>query len=153
MVLSGNPITPMKRHDQTTTIHGPIYFSIRKFSKIQEKLKKHNVGVGNERQYDPEKLLQELIKNAEDLVQLKSRIHRANSEKCELIYRLAELNSLAKVLQWIPTSTSWVNEGGVPVQRTAIIGEIKMDVIIEDICKKIETIQDELDGFNHQTIV
>ena len=124
-----------------------------KFSKIQEKLKKHNVGVGNERQYDPEKLLQELIKNAEDLVQLKSRIHRANSEKCELIYRLAELKSLAKVLQWIPTTTSWVNEGGVAVQRTAIIGEIKMDVIIEDIGKKIETIQDELDGFNHQNIV
>lgn len=124
-----------------------------KFSKIQEKLRKHNVAVGPERQYDPEQLLKELIKNAEDLVELKTRIHRANSEKCELIYRLAELKSLAKALQWIPTNTSWISEGGVPAQKTAVIGEIKMDAIIEDIGKQIETIQDELDGFNHQTIV
>jgi hypothetical protein len=35
LVLSGNPITQVERHDQATTIHGPIYFEIREFSKIQ----------------------------------------------------------------------------------------------------------------------
>jgi hypothetical protein len=124
-----------------------------KFTVLQQRLRKHNVAVDNERPYDPNTLLEELMASTEEMISLKARIHRANAERCELIYRLSELKSLAKALQWIPASTVWTSEGKVPLQKTPVIDELRLDGIIEDIGKQIEAIQDELDGFNFKTIV
>jgi hypothetical protein len=124
-----------------------------KLNVFRDKLRKHNVAVEEERAYDPNVLLESLFKTTEDIVLLKSRIHRANSERCDLIYRLAELKSLAKSLRYVPASAVWTSEGKVPIQKTPAINETRLDSIIEDIEKQIEAIQDELDSFNFKTIV
>ena len=124
-----------------------------KFTVLQQKLRKHNVAVENERPYDPNALLEELMRTTDEMVALKARIHRANAERCDLIYKLAELKSLAKALHWIPAAPVWTSEGKVPQQKTPVIDELRLDSIVEDIGKQIETIQDELDSFNFKTIV
>jgi hypothetical protein len=124
-----------------------------KIASTAEKIRKYNVSSDDNRPYNAEEELQNLFKLSEDMVALKSKIHRANVKKCELIFRLSELKSIAKNIQWINTTPEWKSEGDITVHKKPILDARKVELIKEDLMTRIETIQDELDSFNYQTTV
>ncbi len=127
----------------------------RKVREIQNKITVHNSYIkGNTPVYEIEKLLNELRKTIEELTELKTKIHKANTPVQGKIFKLAELKSFAlflrnlnikegKVLEerWNAEVTEWKSE----------LGTVHRDKLLEKIEKEIDAIQVELDSFNFKT--
>lgn len=115
------------------------------------KLQRYNsMEVGSERVYDPKQSMEDLIQGVDDLVKLKTSIHRANVKVYDKIFRLAELKSLAKQLSSLDCSSGKQNSfrGMEPSIKESVISVIERDLLVAKLEKEIETIQDELDTHN-----
>ena len=130
----------------------------KRVTDLMERINKNNsVDEGAVRSYDPKVTLDEALIAVEELIELKTDIHKANVEVYEKIFRMSEYKSLVKYLKGLNC-----NEGTVSTYRygdtntrsmTTVITEVERDQMIEKFENYIDTIQSELDSHNATTTI
>ena len=128
----------------------------KKITDLMDRTNRYNsVEEGAVRSYDPKASLNESLKMVEDLVTLKTNIHKANAEVYEKIFRMSEYKSFVKYLKSLNCS-----EGNVSTYRygegntrkmTTVITEVERDQMVEKYENYIDSIQSELDSHNATT--
>lgn len=128
--------------------------------EITEELQKaqsyNSVEVGSPRPYSSSEALERVSKLTNELVELKTKIHQANSPVYDKIFRLSELKSLVSKIKMLNctegTSTDYYSRRSenspVMTSEISIVERDSMVKIMED---EIESIQDELDTHNALT--
>jgi hypothetical protein len=117
---------------------------IQKFNSMEE---------GSVRTYDPKGDMDNLTKTISDLVDLKTRIHKANLGVYDNIFRLSEYKGLVKYLRSIDCSEGKVTDirrftDTSSIVKTTVFDQVEMDNLITYYESEIEKIQDELDTHN-----
>lgn len=107
--------------------------------------------------YSGKTAFNEYIKINDELIELKTKIHLANTPMYSKIFRLSELKSRIDNIRRIRTNDGEQSQVvGDKLIKTPYINEISMldrDNIIKTYENEIELIQDELDEFNVKTII
>jgi hypothetical protein len=119
----------------------------------------NSVEEGTKKPYDTREALEEYNSSVNELVALKTKIHRANAPVYDKIFRLSELKSTAAKLKFLNChegkSTSqrsrFVDVTAPPVMMVAEIGIVERDNIVKYIESQIEDIQEILDNHNAVT--
>jgi hypothetical protein len=143
--------------------------NIKQALKLKNKLVKENnetfaklsqynsVEQGTVRPYDPKEMLTKWNDGVKQLVDLKTKIHRANAPIYDKIFKLAELKSMVSKLNGLgcvegkqSQRGSW-GQTSEPVVMIAEIGILQRDDMIKTLESQIEQIQDELDVHNANT--
>lgn len=124
-------------------------------TELFQRLETNNsVEAGAIRHYDVEETLTQLLNNVDDLVELKTKIHKANMEVYHKIFELSELKSLVKMIRLLDCSEGTVrnrrrfSDDETPLQKTTIVDVVRRDNLVKFLETKIETLQDELDSHN-----
>ena len=130
---------------------------IKKIKDNQNFIQMNNVFCENENKIDVISSAEELEKNINKLVDLKSAIAKANSE-CGisyLVYKMEELKSLAAFYKRFYTKTngySYDDEG----ERVRQIAQIDYENSVKTVSyleQQIEDIQDQIDDLNATTFI
>ena len=111
----------------------------------------NSIDEGNVRPYSTLASLANIMILEEGLIDLKTKIHKANVEVYDKIFRLSELKSLAKKLNQIDCSEGKVSDRygrQEPSIKTAEISVVERDVRVKMIEEEIESLQEELDTHN-----
>jgi len=132
-----------EKNKLTKQING-LVTRIQRFNSIEE---------GAVRTYDPREDMDALTKSVSDLVELKTRIHKANAGVYDKIFRLSEYKGLIKYLRAIDCSEGKVSESrrfteSGSVVKTTVFDQVEMDNLILYYESEIERIQEELDTHN-----
>ena len=130
---------------------------IKKIRDAQNFIQMNNVFCENENKIDVICSAEELEKNINKLVDLKSAIAKANSESgiSNLVYKMEELKSLASFYKRFSAKTngySYDDEG----ERVRQIAQIDYENSVKTVCyleEQIESIQDEIDDLNATTFI
>lgn len=126
-------------------------------AKIVANIAGNNVAEsGVEKNYSSLKLLEQARAGLEGLVSLKTAIHAASAPVREKIFRLSELKGLSKSLQYMPTSESVVRNrttGEIIAKNIPEINTKDHETILKLLSDEIDTIQEQLDAFNHTTSI
>lgn len=124
-------------------------------TELFQRLETNNsVESGAIRHYDVEETLTQLLNNVDDLVELKTKIHKANMEVYHKIFELSELKNLVKLIRILNCNEGTVrnrrrfSDDETPLQKTTIIDVVHRDNLVKMLETKIETLQDELDSHN-----
>lgn len=131
---------------------------VKKISERAEFLQKENcVVVGAVRNYDPHTQLTEMINEIDNLVNLKTAIHLANTEVYSKIFRMSELKNLCKIVKAIDTKEGIVHhsrygESTMINYESAIKNQEKI-ALLEKLEQEIENLQDELDAHNVSRLI
>ena len=90
-----------------------------------------------------------------ELIDLKTAIHRANGPVYDKIFRLSELKSQVKNLRGLNCSEgkerNIYSRDSEPIMKTAEISLLQRDEMVSNIEAEIEDIQEQLDIFNAKT--
>jgi hypothetical protein len=122
-----------------------------KINETLTRISKHNVTEnGIERPYDPHLLLDELFVKIEEMVTMKTKIQKANIDVFDKIYRLSELKNVASRLKYLNCTKERIHNSPDNFSDVAISTK-ERDLLLENIEKQIEKIQEELDEFNYKT--
>jgi len=126
-----------------------------KIRVTMSRLRRYNIYQENlERPYDPRVLLKELEDLIKELIDLKSRIAEANRPIQKQIYRLSELKGMCSELSALSCEKHFTYENReAPVLKVPIIELQEKDQMVLSLELEIESIQDQLDHFNHVTTV
>lgn len=125
-----------------------------KLSSMWERLQRYNVtNEGETKPYSSENSWEEINKLTAELVDLKTKIHRASEPVRSDIFMLSELKSKAQRLRGLNTNNGSYKDR---YSETTIVQVAEFDVLwkdgmIEFIEEQIEKIQESLDKFNHTT--
>lgn len=135
----------LKRKNKLVTLIAEEYSKASSYNSIEE---------GNARPYSSTEAIQKWIQYSDELVEMKSKIHRANAPMYEKIFGLSELKSQIKHLKSLNCTQGkernrW-NENE-PIIRHAEINTLERDTMVKNLEARIEMIQDELDEFNATT--
>jgi hypothetical protein len=108
---------------------------------------------GSVRTYDPREDMNTLTRTISDLVDIKTRIHKANLGVYDKIFRLSEYKGLVKYLRSIDCSEGKVTDirrftDTSSIVKTTVFDQVEMDNLITYYESEIEEIQDELDTHN-----
>jgi hypothetical protein len=132
----------------------------RLIKAIDDEFKKvysyNSIDEGNVRPYSTVNSLSNIMTLEEGLIDLKTKIHRANIGVYDKIFRLSELKSLAKKLNQIDCSEGKVSDRysrQEPTLKTAEISIVERDVRVKSIEEEIERLQEELDNHNATTSI
>ncbi len=99
-----------------------------------------------------EELMTELDQAVEDLIKIKIVIFVAGTPMRENILKLSELKSKIVFIQGIDTKEGNVHDyGDVTVQYIAVYNKLWVRKTISDCEEEIDSIQEELNKFNHNT--
>lgn len=116
------------------------------------------VDEGNPRPYSATESIGKWMQLTNELIVLKTQIHKANVPIYDKIFELSELKSQVKDLKSlncvsgkVPTSR-WGSESE-PVMKHAEINVVEKDKMVKNLELRIEQIQDELDQWNHNTLI
>jgi hypothetical protein len=127
----------------------------RLIKAIDDEFKKvytyNSIDEGNVRPYSTNDSLSNIMVLEDGLIDIKTRIHRANVGVYDKIFRLSELKSLAKKLHQIDCGEGKVSDRYSRVEpsiKTAEISVVERDVRIKMIEEEIESLQEELDTHN-----
>lgn len=127
-------------------------------SENYQKVSAYNsVEEGAKKPYDTREALEAYNTSVNELVELKTRIHRANAPVYDKIFRLSELKSMASKLKNLNCQEGKINQRsrwepeGQSVVMVAEIGIVERDEMIKHIEGQIEEIQDILDTHNAVT--
>ena len=110
---------------------------------------------GAHRSYDPKESLDEALIAVEELIEMKTEIHKANAVVYDKIFRMAEYKSIIKYLKVLNCT-----EGVIVKERygesstrhmTTIISEVERDQMVERFESMIDQLQSELDAHNATT--
>jgi hypothetical protein len=128
----------------------------KKVTDLMDRTNRNNsLDEGAVRSYDPKESLEQALQMVEDLVNLKTKMHMANAEVYDKIFRMSEYKSFVKYLK-----TLNCNQGTVITSRygdstarqmTTVITEVERDTLVEKYETIIDTIQTELDMHNATT--
>ena len=128
----------------------------KKVTDLIERTNKYNsMDEGAVRSYDPRVSLDQTLNSIEELITLKTNIHKANAEVYGKIFRMSEYKSLVKYLKSLNCT-----QGTVVVSRygdvssrnmTTVITEVERDEMIERYESLIDELQSELDTHNATT--
>jgi hypothetical protein len=132
----------------------------RLIKAIDDEFKKvysyNSIDEGNSRPYSTVDSLSNIMTLEEGLIDLKTKIHRANIGVYDKIFRLSELKSLAKKLNQIDCSEGKVSDRysrTEPSFKTAELSIVERDVRVKSIEEEIERLQEELDNHNATTSI
>lgn len=134
----------LKEKNKLTKQINSLVTRIQRFNSIEE---------GAVRTYDPREDMDALTKSVSDLVELKTRIHKANAGVYDKIFRLSEYKGLVKYLRSIDCSEGKVSESRRfaetgSVVKTTVFDQVEMDNLVLYYESEIERIQEELDTHN-----
>jgi hypothetical protein len=132
----------------------------RLIKAIEDEFKKvyayNSIDESNVRPYSTVNSLSNIMTLEEGLIDLKTKIHRANIEVYDKIFRLSELKSLAKRFSQIDCSEGRVIDRytrGESSIKTAEISVVERDMRLKSIEEEIERLQEELDTHNATTSI
>lgn len=141
------------------TIRQALKFKNKLIKDITDKTKLlqeyNSVEVGNPRPYDPLVLVDQIGELTQQLIELKSKIHRANANVFEMIFEMSELKSNVKALKKMDCT-----EGKSSGERfrydaesikESVISVRRRNEMIDVIENRIEELQDKLDHHNATT--
>jgi hypothetical protein len=110
---------------------------------------------GAVRSYDPKESLEQALQMVDDLVNLKTKMHMANAEVYDKIFRMSEYKSLVKYLKTLNCSQGTIVTSrygdSTARQMTTVITEVERDALVEKYETLIDTLQTELDTHNATT--
>jgi hypothetical protein len=134
----------LKEKNKLTKQINSLVTRIQRFNSIEE---------GAVRTYDPREDMDALTKSVSELVELKTRIHKANAGVYDKIFRLSEYKGLVKYLRSIDCSEGKVSESRRfaetgSVVKTTVFDQVEMDNLVLYYESEIERIQEELDTHN-----
>lgn len=114
------------------------------------------VDEGNPRPYSATAAIGEWMRLSNDLIVLKTKIHEANLPVYDKIFELSELKNQVKHLKSLncvsgKVSSRWGD--GEPTIKHAEISVVEKDGMVKNLESRIESLQDELDQWNHNTII
>ena len=116
----------------------------------------NSVEVGNVRPYSAKESMELLNQKSNELVELKTNIHKANTPVYDKIFRLSELKSTISRLKSLDctegVSTDYYsrNRENPPV-KTSEISVVERDEMVKFMEGQIEDLQDILDNHNQNT--
>lgn len=123
----------------------------------QQAFQNNSIEEGNTRKYSVEAKLKEAGELTTKLVELKTKIHKANLSVYDKIFLMAELKGRVNKIKSLSTDEGKISQdrwsGGVSILKTVEIDVIKKDQMVKDLEKQIEDIQNELDVHNNTTTI
>ena len=136
----------LKRKNKLTTIIQQEYMKMITYNSVD---------VENDKPYSSKLAMENWIGYINELIDLKTAIHRANNPIYDKIFRLSELKSLVKNLRQLNCvegreKDRW-SDATKPVIKKAEISILERDNMILNYEKEIDDIQDLLDVFNTTT--
>jgi len=116
----------------------------------------NSIEQGSSRPYSAKEMLNNWIETTNELVDLKTKIHQANTPVYGKIFRLSELKSMVSRLNSVnctegKTSRGRWNTEDISIMMTAEISIIERDTMVKNLEAEIERLQDELDAHNATT--
>lgn len=113
----------------------------------------NSIEEGNPRRYSVKKKLEDIAELTDELVQLKTRLHRANASVYDKIFQMAEIKGIIKELKKMDVSEGKQSEryGSVVSIKEVEMNVIERDVIIKQYEEHVEKLQNELDIHNSNT--
>jgi len=128
----------------------------KKVTDLMDRTNRNNsMDEGAVRSYDPKESLEQALQMVDDLVNLKTKMHMANAEVYDKIFRMSEYKSLVKYLKTLNCSqgTMVTSRYGDTTSRqmTTVITEVERDALVEKYETLIDTLQTELDTHNATT--
>jgi hypothetical protein len=129
---------------------------IKSISENTKLLQQYNtVEVGNPRPYSPTILMDVITRKTDELIALKSKLHRANAPMFENIFEMSELKSTIKAMQKLDCTEGKSNRERYRMESelvlTSEISLVDRNEFIKKLEDRIEQIQDEMDVFNSNT--
>lgn len=125
---------------------------VKEISKALAYVSKNNSQSENTpRAYSVKEKLAEAQTKTQELVELKTRIHLANTPVWHLIFRLSEVKSLISNLQGVSTHQKAATAYDSAI--TAEVSTVEKDELIKALEAELESIQDKLDHHNHSTVL
>jgi hypothetical protein len=115
---------------------------LRSYNKIEE---------GFERVYDPHELYKQLLEETDQLIDIKTRIQKANVPILSNIYRLSEVKGLITRLNRLDCEAS--RDSYNSLYSYPAIGVLERDTFLSAFQLEVEKIQEEIDKFNFVTAV
>lgn len=127
----------------------------QKISNLQQEIQRENsVQIDDPRKINVEDLMKELEEEVNQLIKLKIAIFIASTPMRENILRLSELKSKIVFLQGVSTREGKISDyGDTPIEYTAVFDKIFVKEQVSKCEEEIDDIQDELDKFNHTTVI
>jgi predicted ribosome quality control (RQC) complex YloA/Tae2 family protein len=127
-------------------------------ARLQEIIKNNNSQIkGRNYSYDSNQVLgNELLPVFENLIEVKSKIAKANVAIYDKVFRIAELKSMVVFLRGVDTTDGldtksnrgYLAQEEKEVWKTATLKDIDIQSLIQEMENQIETLQDEVDAFN-----
>ena len=122
-----------------------MYIRFSKFNSVE----KGSVG------YDPEQAYTQWVELTNKLIDLKTKIHIANTGIANKIFTLGELKNMAAKLRNVSTQ-----EGTVKDRYTDVVSEYTVhmnlfdkDLRVKELEEQIETLQEEIEAYNALTMI
>jgi hypothetical protein len=128
----------------------------KKVTDLMDRTNRNNsMDEGAVRSYDPKESLEQALQMVDDLVNLKTKMHMANAEVYDKIFRMSEYKSLVKYLKTLNCSQGTIVTSrygdSTARQMTTVITEVERDALVEKYETLIDTLQTELDMHNATT--
>ena len=128
----------------------------KKVTDLMDRTNRNNsMDEGAVRSYDPKESLEQALQMVDDLVNLKTKMHMANAEVYDKIFRMSEYKSLVKYLKTLNCSQGTIVTSrygdSTARQMTTVITEVERDALVEKYETLIDNIQTELDMHNATT--
>lgn len=113
----------------------------------------NSIQEGTTRPYDAREALEKAMASVDELVALKTAIHKANVKVYDKIFKLAELKSLASKLKGLDCKEGMHQSYRMesPLKYTSQISIVEKDQLIEKLESQIEMLQEELESHNAKT--
>ncbi len=128
----------------------------KKVTDLMDRTNRNNsMDEGAVRSYDPKESLEQALQMVDDLVNLKTKMHMANAEVYDKIFRMSEYKSLVKYLKVLNCSQGTIVTSrygdSTARQMTTVITEVERDGLVEKYETLIDNLQTELDTHNATT--
>jgi hypothetical protein len=130
---------------------------VKEIQELYGRLAQYNsVEVGNTRPYSAVETIDQINQKSNELVELKTKIHKANTTVYDKIFRLSELKSTIARLKSLDCTEGVSNDYYLrnrenPPVKTSEISVVERDKMVKDLEIQIEEIQDFLDSHNQIT--
>jgi len=138
----------LKKKNKLVGMMAEEFFKASQYNVVDE---------GNPRPYSAVESIKKWMELSNELILLKTKIHEANSPIYYKIFELSELKSQVKLLKGLNCVSGKVSSGkwgdGELVVKHAELNIIERDGMIKTIESKIEYLQEELDQWNHNTLI
>lgn len=138
----------LKRKNKLIGLIAEEFSKASKYNVIEE---------GNSRPYSATEAVTNWLKLSDELVELKTKIHLANAPMYGKIFLISELKSQIKFLRSLDCTSGKTSSRGWADEKTVVkhaeLNILERDTMVKNMEARIEHLQDELDEWNHKTII